>query len=293
MRPAVRSAAVKRLQPTLTALSAALTVLSLTGCQPSVSTDTASAPAEAKPTPPQPIETVTEPKPPQEEAKPKHTNRLAKEASPYLHQHQHNPVDWYPWGEEAFKKARDEQKPILLSIGYSTCHWCHVMERESFEDEATAKVMNEHFVSIKLDREERPDVDKIYMTFVQATTGSGGWPLNVWLTPDLKPFFGGTYFPPEAKFGKPSFTDVLRQIADAWKTQQTEILNSANDISQRIGESIALKAKADPVQDPVRPALRRFRQRAQVPQAQPAADAAAPRTPHRRPGQHPHGVAHL
>ena len=242
---------MKRLQPTLTALSAALTVFSLTGCQPSASTDTTSAPAEAKPVPPQPIETVTEPKPPQEEAKPKHTNRLAKEASPYLHQHQHNPVDWYPWGEEAFKKARDEQKPILLSIGYSTCHWCHVMERESFEDEATAKVMNEHFVSIKLDREERPDVDKIYMTFVQATTGSGGWPLNVWLTPDLKPFFGGTYFPPEAKFGKPSFTDVLRQIADAWKTQQTEILNSANDISQRIGESIALKARADIKLDPL------------------------------------------
>ena len=153
MRPAVRSAAVKRLQPTLTAFSVALTVFSITGCQPSASTDTASSPAEAKPAPPQPIETVTEPKPPQEEAKPKHTNRLAKEASPYLHQHQHNPVDWYPWGEEAFKKARDEQKPILLSIGYSTCHWCHVMERESFEDEATAKVMNEHFVSIKLDRE--------------------------------------------------------------------------------------------------------------------------------------------
>ena len=166
-------------------------------------------------------------------------NRLNAETSPYLLQHANNPVDWYPWGEEAFKKARDEQKPILLSIGYSTCHWCHVMERESFEDEATAAVMNEHFVNIKLDREERPDVDKIYMTFVQATTGSGGWPLNVWLTPDLKPFFGGTYFPPEAKFGKPSFTDVLNQIADAWKTQRTEILNSANDISQRIGESIA------------------------------------------------------
>ena len=242
---------MKRLQTTLTAFSVALTVFSITGCQPSASTDTASAPAEAKPVPPQPSETVTEPKPPQEETKPKHTNRLAKEASPYLHQHQHNPVDWYPWGEEAFKKARDEQKPILLSIGYSTCHWCHVMERESFEDEATAAVMNAHFVNIKLDREERPDVDKIYMTFVQATTGSGGWPLNVWLTPDLKPFFGGTYFPPEAKFGKPSFTDVLRQIADAWKTQQTEILNSANDISQRIGESIALKARADIKLDPL------------------------------------------
>ncbi|GIT04652.1 MAG: hypothetical protein CM1200mP29_00630 [Verrucomicrobiota bacterium] len=155
-RPAVRSAAVKRLQTTLTAFSVALTVFSITGCQPSASTDTASAPAEAKPAPPQPSETVTEPKPPPEETKPKHTNRLAKEASPYLHQHQHNPVDWYPWGEEAFKKARDEQKPILLSIGYSTCHWCHVMERESFEDEATAKVMNEHFVSISSTAGKRP-----------------------------------------------------------------------------------------------------------------------------------------
>ena len=242
---------MKRLRPTLTVLSAALAGLASTGCQPSATTeDTPAAPAEAKPAPPQPTETVTEPKPPQEEAQPKHTNRLANEASPYLQQHKHNPVDWYAWGEEAFKKARDEQKPILLSIGYSTCHWCHVMERESFEDEATAKVMNEHFVSIKLDREERPDVDKIYMTFVQATTGSGGWPLNVWLTPDLKPFYGGTYFPPVAKFGKPSFTDVLNQIANAWQTERANMLAAANDISQRIGESIALKAKANIKLDP-------------------------------------------
>ena len=146
---------------------------------------------------------------PSEPAKHKHTNRLAKEASPYLQQHQHNPVDWYPW-EEAFDKAKAEDKPILLSIGYSTCHWCHVMERESFEDEATARVMNEH-ICIKLDREERPDVDKIYMTFVQATTGGGGWPLNVWLTPELKPFYGSTY----GKFGRTSFTDVLTQIGEA------------------------------------------------------------------------------
>jgi len=235
----------------LTLLSAALAGLASTGCQPSATTDdTPAAPAETQPAPPQPTVTVTEPKPPQEEGKPKHTNRLANEASPYLQQHQHNPVDWYAWGEEAFKKARDEQKPILLSIGYSTCHWCHVMERESFEDEATAKVMNEHFISIKLDREERPDVDKIYMTFVQATTGSGGWPLNVWLTPDLKPFYGGTYFPPEAKFGKPSFTDVLNQIANAWKTERADMLAAANDISKRIAESIALEAKADIKLDP-------------------------------------------
>ena len=224
----------------------------MTGCQPSAAQENpTTAPEEAKLAPPQPTEPVIEPKPPQEESEPKHTNRLSNEASPYLQQHQHNPVDWYPWGEEAFNKARNDQKPILLSIGYSTCHWCHVMERESFENEATAKVMNEHFVCIKLDREERPDVDKIYMTFVQATTGSGGWPLNVWLTPDLKPFHGGTYFPPLAKFGKPSFTDVLRQLAEAWKTQRKDILASANDISQRIGESIALKAKANIKLDPL------------------------------------------
>ncbi len=131
----------------------------------------------------------------------KHTNRLAREKSPYLLQHAHNPVDWFAWGDEAFEKARAEDRPIFLSIGYSTCHWCHVMERESFEDEAVAAFLNPHFVSIKVDREERPDVDKIYMTFVQAATGSGGWPLNVFLTPELKPFFGGTYFPPDNRAG--------------------------------------------------------------------------------------------
>ena len=128
--------------------------------------------------------------------KPKHsfTNRLAKEKSPYLQQHKYNPVDWYPWGEEAFTKAKKENKPIFLSIGYSTCHWCHVMERETFEDEEVAKVLNKHFVNIKIDREERPDVDKIYMTYVQARTQRGGWPLTAFLTPELTPFFGGTYF---------------------------------------------------------------------------------------------------
>src|SRR5713226_6301967 len=138
-----------------------------------------------------------------------HTNRLAREKSPYLLQHQHNPVDWFAWGEEAFAKARKENKPIFLSIGYSTCHWCHVMERESFEKQDVADYLNEHFVSIKVDREERPDVDKIYMTFVQATSGQGGWPLNVFLTPELKPFFGGTYFPPERKYGRASFLQVF------------------------------------------------------------------------------------
>jgi uncharacterized protein YyaL (SSP411 family) len=130
------------------------------------------------------------------------TNRLAKEKSPYLLQHQHNPVDWFPWGGEAFEKARKENKPIFLSIGYSTCHWCHVMAHESFEDAATAALMNEHYVCVKVDREERPDVDKVYMTFVQATTGSGGWPMSVFLTPDRKPFLGGTYYPPEDRGGR-------------------------------------------------------------------------------------------
>ena len=129
------------------------------------------------------------------------TNRLARERSPYLLQHANNPVDWHAWGPEAFERARKEDKPIFLSIGYSTCHWCHVMEHESFEDESVAAVLNEHFVSIKVDREERPDVDRVYMMFVQATTGAGGWPMSVWLTPDLKPFFGGTYFPADDALG--------------------------------------------------------------------------------------------
>jgi len=164
----------------------------------------------------------------------KHTNSLAREKSPYLLQHAHNPVDWFPWGNEAFAKAQAENKPIFLSIGYSTCHWCHVMERESFEDENVAKYLNEHFVSIKVDREERPDVDKIYMTFVQSTTGSGGWPLNVFLTPDLKPFFGGTYFPPEARYGRPSFLQLLQQIAGLWAERKTEIVASADELHARL-----------------------------------------------------------
>ncbi len=164
----------------------------------------------------------------------KHTNRLAQEKSPYLLQHAHNPVDWFAWNDEAFAKARAENKPILLSIGYSTCHWCHVMERESFEDEKIGKFLNEHFVSIKVDREERPDVDKIYMTFVQSTTGGGGWPLNVFLTPDLKPFFGGTYFPPDARYGRPSFLQLLEQIAGLWRERKNEIVASADEIHARL-----------------------------------------------------------
>lgn len=164
----------------------------------------------------------------------RHTNRLAREKSPYLLQHAHNPVDWYAWGDEAFARARAENKPILLSIGYSTCHWCHVMERESFEDEKIGAFLREHFISIKLDREERPDVDKIYMTFVQSTTGSGGWPLNVFLTPDRKPFFGGTYFPPDNRYGRGSFISVLQQIADVWRERHGEVTASANEIHARL-----------------------------------------------------------
>lgn len=159
-----------------------------------------------------------------------HTNRLIDETSPYLLQHAHNPVDWYPWGEEAFEKARAEDRPVLVSIGYSACHWCHVMEHESFEDVATAKIMNENFVNIKVDMEERPDVDQIYMTFVQMTTGRGGWPMNVFLTHDKLPFFGGTYFPPSARYGMPSFQNVLMGIAEAYRERRDELLNSANDI---------------------------------------------------------------
>ena len=159
-----------------------------------------------------------------------HTNRLSHEKSPYLLQHAHNPVDWYPWGEEAFAKARRENKPIFLSIGYSTCHWCHVMAHESFEDKDTAAIMNREFVNIKVDREERPDVDRVYMTFVQATTGGGGWPMSVWLTPNLQPFVGGTYFPPEDRYGQPGFKKVLERIAAAWKENHEKITEQGASI---------------------------------------------------------------
>jgi uncharacterized protein YyaL (SSP411 family) len=152
-----------------------------------------------------------------------HTNNLTGEKSPYLLQHQHNPVDWMPWGEEAFELARQQNKPIFLSVGYSTCHWCHVMERESFESETVAAVMNQYFVNIKVDREERPDVDRVYMTFVQATTGHGGWPMSVFLTPDLKPFYGGTYFPPDDRYGRPGFVTLLKHVAKAWQDDRKGI----------------------------------------------------------------------
>src|SRR5947207_3248120 len=170
-------------------------------------------------------------------ARPEHINRLAHEKSPYLLQHAHNPVDWYPWGEEAFAKARRENKPIFLSVGYSTCHWCHVMAHESFESEEVAAIMNREFVNIKVDREERPDVDRVYMTFVQATTGGGGWPMSVWLTPDLKPFVGGTYFPPEERYGQPGFKKVLERIATAWKENHENIVEQGGKIVAALQES--------------------------------------------------------
>jgi uncharacterized protein YyaL (SSP411 family) len=161
-------------------------------------------------------------------------NRLATAQSPYLLQHKDNPVDWYQWGDEAFERARGEDKPIFLSIGYSTCHWCHVMEHESFESDAIASLLNRDFVSIKVDREERPDVDRVYMTFVQATTGSGGWPMSVWLTPALRPFYGGTYFPPEARWNRPGFTEVLQEIARVWRDERDKVLQSAEHIVERL-----------------------------------------------------------
>ena len=164
----------------------------------------------------------------------KHTNQLIHETSPYLLQHAHNPVNWFPWGNAALTKAKDENKPILVSIGYAACHWCHVMERESFEDEATAKMMNEHFVNIKIDREERPDLDHIYMDAVQAMTGSGGWPLNVFLTPDAKPFYGGTYFPPQRAYNRPSWQETLLGVAQAFTEKRHEIDAQAENLTEHL-----------------------------------------------------------
>lgn len=166
-----------------------------------------------------------------------HTNRLINESSPYLLQHAHNPVDWYPWGDEALEKARKENKPILVSIGYAACHWCHVMEKESFEDESIAGIMNQYFVSIKIDREERPDLDHIYMDAVQAMTGSGGWPLNVFLTPGAKPFFGGTYFPPQRAFNRASWKEVLLAVATAFQQKRDEIESQAENLTAHLLDS--------------------------------------------------------
>lgn len=183
------------------------------------------------------------------------TNHLATEKSPYLLQHAENPVDWHPWGGEAFAKAKETDTPIFLSVGYSTCHWCHVMERESFAVPEVAEVMNRHFINIKVDREERPDVDRVYMTFVQATTGAGGWPMSVWLTPDLQPFLGGTYFPPQDRYGRPGFVSVLKQVAQLWKERREELIRRAGEMvghlkeneeapGQEPGEGVARKTLA-------------------------------------------------
>src|SRR5437867_2040406 len=173
-------------------------------------------------------------------------NRLIHETSPYLLQHAHNPVDWYPWGEKAFDKAKEENNPIRLSIGYSACHWCHVMEKESFESEAIAALMNEHFVNIKVDREERPDLDEIYMNAVQMLTGRGGWPMTVFLTPERKPFFGGTYFPPEDRHGMPGFPKILQAVAQAYRDRPQDVQKSVEQILAALNRLTEISESAEP-----------------------------------------------
>jgi uncharacterized protein YyaL (SSP411 family) len=177
---------------------------------------------------------------------PRFTNRLAREKSPYLLQHAHNPVDWYPWGEEAFAAARGENKPIFLSVGYSACHWCHVMERESFEDEEAARLLNEHFIPVKVDREERPDVDEVYMTAVQMMTQHGGWPMSVFLTPDGRPFYGGTYFPPEDRHGRPGFKTLLRELAAAYTGRRDEVERVAGQLAEDLEQATRQRPVAGP-----------------------------------------------
>src|SRR5437870_4049333 len=177
------------------------------------------------------------------------TNHLIHETSPYLRQHAHNPVDWYAWGLEALQRARQLDRPIFLSIGYSACHWCHVMEHESFEDPAIAKILNDHFVSIKVDREERPDLDQIYMTAVQLLTQHGGWPMSVFLTPDLQPFYGGTYFPPTDRHGMPSFKKLPVALTEAWKNRRAEIASSSAQITAAVQESRKLEAEDSSLSD--------------------------------------------
>ena len=220
-------------RPWLTALTAAVLLAVIVAAGPSLArlwTPLAAA-TEEKPD----VSTGTE--------APKFTNRLANETSPYLLQHAHNPVDWYPWGEEALAKAKAEDKPIFLSIGYSACHWCHVMERESFESESIAAILNKHFVSIKVDREERPDLDDIYMAAVQIMTGSGGWPMTVFMTPELKPFYGGTYFPPEDKYGRPGFATLLNALEKEWRINRDKIENSAEQLTGMLHQNFRMAAE--------------------------------------------------
>jgi uncharacterized protein YyaL (SSP411 family) len=206
------------------------------------------------PQPDNPVVTTPEPAievavTPEQPAAPPYTNRLSRETSPYLQMHAHNPVDWYPWGDEAFKKARTENKPILLSVGYAACHWCGVMERESFSDPAIGAIMNRHYVSVKLDREERPDIDRVYLTFLQLTTGGSGYPMTIFLTPDLRPILGGTYFPKESKGDLPSFESFLTQFADAWDKDRENVIKAANGVTESIRgfirDQIAGNAKPD------------------------------------------------
>ncbi|HVE12278.1 MAG TPA: thioredoxin domain-containing protein, partial [Elusimicrobiota bacterium] len=176
-------------------------------------------------------------------------NRLAQEKNPYLSQHAGNPVDWFPWGDEAFAKARKENKPVFLSIGYATCHWCHVMERESFADPKTAEIMNRYFVSVKVDREERPDVDKIYMTAATGVGWGGGWPLSIWMTPEGKPFFGGTYFPPESRWGQPGFAPLMERIGKMWAERGADMSRDAEKVADALRASVPVagrEAKPDP-----------------------------------------------
>ena len=187
-------------------------------------------------------------------------NRLAQETSPYLVQHQDNPVDWYPWGPEALERAKREQKPIFLSIGYSACHWCHVMEHESFEDEGIARALNEKFVCVKVDREERPDLDQLYMNAVQMMTGRGGWPMSVFLTPDLKPFYAGTYWPPHASRGMPGFDQVIDAVAKAWDTNRAEAEKTANRLTAELAKLDRHQAGGQLSTELVEGAVRHLRQ---------------------------------
>jgi uncharacterized protein YyaL (SSP411 family) len=182
-------------------------------------------------------------------------NHLAAETSPYLLQHANNPVDWYPWGEEALERARREDKPIFLSIGYAACHWCHVMERESFESEAVAALLNRHFVSIKVDREERPDLDEVYMAATVAISGGGGWPMSVFLAPDQRPFFAGTYFPPTDRHGRPSFSTVLGRIAELWRTGRQSLLTEAEALTRHVRAGFDNEAPAPHDSEAIRGAV--------------------------------------
>ena len=172
-------------------------------------------------------------------------NRLINEQSPYLLQHAHNPVDWYPWGDEAFERAKNENKPLIVSIGYAACHWCHVMERESFENEEVASYMNEHFICIKVDREEHPDVDHLYMDAVQAISGSGGWPLNAFVTPDRLPFYGGTYYPPRPAFNRPSWIQILQRMNEIWTQHQDEVKAQTDQMVQYLKQTSQLSFQSN------------------------------------------------